>query len=93
MENELKEDLEKKFYKTMTLYFSERWWPTGAFNSINKISNHLETLNKRIEESNKSSEQLASALNRLTFWGVIVAGLGVFTAIANLFLKYMVNIT
>jgi hypothetical protein len=79
-----KEALEKDFYKTLTEYFSVRETPTGFFNTVGGIRDHLETLNKNLEQSNKSSTKLSKALNRLTLWGVIVAIAGVGVALGHL---------
>lgn len=80
-----KEELEKEFFRTMIWQFRQR--PTGFYNQLGLIKEKLETLNTNLESSSKSSEHLATALNRLTFAGVIVAGLGVATAIGHLILE------
>ena len=83
MEDEkTKEELEKEFFRVLTWYFQER--PTGFYQQLGHINGKLGVLNTKLEESSSSSEHLASALNRLTLAGVIVAGLGVATAIGHL---------
>lgn len=86
-EGKSKEELEKKFYETLTNYFSVRSVPTGFFNAVGAIRDHLDTLNKNLEESSKSSTKLSEALNKLTFWGVIVAIAGVLVALGHLVLE------
>ncbi|MBU4321236.1 MAG: hypothetical protein KJ739_09145 [Nitrospinae bacterium] len=78
------EELQKEFYETLTKYFSVRYMPTGFFNTIGKISERLEQLNNNIIESSESSTNLASALNRITFWGILIAGSGVVVALFSL---------
>lgn len=88
------EELQKEFYETLTKYFSVRYTPTGFFNTIGKISERLEQLNNNIKESSESSTKLASALNRITFWGILIVGSGVIVALSSLlfeFFKYLKN--
>jgi len=77
-----KEEVEKEYYQTMIWYFQER--PTGFYKQLGFIKENLEALNTSIEHSSASSEKLANALNRLTLLGIIVASLGVATAIGHL---------
>lgn len=51
----------------------------------------IKRLTKELEKTQKSSENLTKALNRITFWGVVVAGSGVAVGFLSLlfeFLKY-----
>lgn len=80
-----KEELESEFFRTMIWQFSQR--PTGFYNQLGLIKEKLEALNSNLEKSSESSEHLATALNRLTLVGVIVAGLGVAAAIGHLILE------
>ena len=80
-----REEIEKDFFKVMIWYFRER--PTGFYNQLSLIKEKLETLNTSLEHSSNSSEKLATALNRLTLSGVIIAGLGVLVAIGHLILE------
>ena len=77
-------ELEIQFYKTMIGYFSYKDIPTGFFNTVSSMKDQLATLNINIKESSESSSALAKALNNLTFWGVLVAGLGVLVALGGL---------
>ena len=83
-EEKSKEKSEKEFYETLTDYFSKRFIPTGYFNAIGTIRDHLGKLNNNLEEFNKTSTKLSEALNKLTLSGVIVAGSGVLIALAHL---------
>jgi len=84
MEEETSEAVIKKFYKTLTWYFSEKSTPTGVYGTIGAIKDELIKLNKNLETANTSSGKLTKALNRITLAGVIIAGLGVATAIVSL---------
>ena len=77
------EDLKRKFYQTLTWYHSKI--PTGFYVQAGKIADELKALNENLKEASEASSKLASALNTLTRWGVIVASLGVAVAFANLF--------
>jgi hypothetical protein len=72
------------FLDTLTWYFSEKTTPTGFYATIGRIDEKLGNLNKNIEEANKSSEKLTKALNKITLSGVIISGIGILVAIANL---------
>jgi hypothetical protein len=72
------------FLDTLTWYFSEKTTPTGFYATIGRIDEKLGNLNKNIEEANKSSEKLTKALNKITLAGVIISGIGILVAIANL---------
>ena len=79
-----KEEKIDKFLDTLAWYFSEKRWPTGFYSTIGRIDEKLGKLNKNIEEANESSTKLTRALNRITLAGVIIAGLGIIVAVANL---------
>jgi len=81
-ENTSLDDLQKKFYKALTWFFSER--PTGFYKQLGFIKDQLEALNKNLSESSQASGRLATALNKLTCAGVIVTGFGVLLAFAHL---------
>lgn len=49
-------------------------------NSADRLNQSFEKLNENIKKSDESSTKLATALNRLTLWGVIVVGSGIFLA-------------
>jgi hypothetical protein len=91
-ENE--EEIRKKFYKTLQWYFSEKSTPTGVYSTIGTVKDELIKLNANLENANASSGKLTKALNRITLVGVIIAGLGVLTAVASLvftLIKYFAN--
>ena len=79
------DDLQRECFKTLTWYFADR--PTGFYAQLGQIKDQLAMLNERLEESGKASAALTASLNRLTFWGVIVASVGVFVAAGALALE------
>ncbi len=81
------EELQRECFSALTWYFSDR--PTGFYAQLGQVKEQLTTLNERLEESGKASIALTSSLNRLTFWGVIVASLGVLIAGGNLVLEVL----
>jgi hypothetical protein len=83
-----------KFLDNLSWYFSEKTTPSGVCHTIGEIKNNLIKLNENLEKANESSGKLTTALNQITLFGVIIAGLGVLTAILSLgfdFYKYLVN--
>lgn len=78
------EDLQREFYKNLAWYFSKKETPTGLYNTIGAIKEQLIALNANLKDSSDSSDRLAVALNRLTLWGLIVAGSGVMIALGHL---------
>lgn len=58
---------------------------SGVAQQIVWLTKGIEKLNRNIEKTNESSNKLAKALNKITLAGVIIAGIGILTAIANLF--------
>lgn len=82
--NNKEEKIEKFLDQGASYFYHQNYKPTGVFHTIGKISTHLEKLNENLIEANKSSERLTRALNSITFWGVIVAGVGVTVAALNL---------
>jgi|GEM_PF-2067727 hypothetical protein len=90
MENEKEEsleELEKKYYKNLSWYFSEKVFPSGFYNTVGAIRDELNLLNTNLKKSGESSSRLATALNRLTLWGVLVAAIGVLVAVGHLLLQ------
>lgn len=79
------------FLDTLGWYFHQKETPTGAYNAISKISDELEKLNQNLEKADKSSTNLTTALNKITFWGVIVATAGVTAAILNFIFEYILK--
>lgn len=51
--------------------------------SVNKMNGSFHELNNAIKKADKSSTNLSEALNRLTFWGVIIAGTGLIIGLAQ----------
>ncbi len=45
--------------------------------STNRMNGSFERLNKNIEKADESSTKLSKALNRLTFFGVLIAGISI----------------
>lgn len=68
------------------------WWHhqkedyPGMRKAVGDIRDSLQELNTNIKEANESSTKLTSALNEITFWGVIVAGSGILVALAGFIL-------
>lgn len=79
------EELQRECYTALAWYFTER--PTGFYAQLGQVKDQLATLNERLDESGKASIALTTSLNRLTFWGVIVASAGVFIAGGHLVLE------
>jgi hypothetical protein len=68
----------------------------AIFNSGSKTSsqlaylkNQIGRLNTNLEESNESSDKLTRALNKITLWGVIIAGVAAMIAIGNFVLDLL----
>jgi predicted RNase H-like nuclease (RuvC/YqgF family) len=76
-----------KFLDTLAWYFSYKETPTGLYSKIGKIEERIDELNKQLARSSESSEKLTKALNKITLAGVIIAGLGIIVALANLGLE------
>lgn len=51
--------------------------------SANQLNQSFIQLNEAIKKADESSTKLATALNRLTLWGVIIAGSGIFLALTQ----------
>ena len=85
--NEVDDDIQTKFFKTLTWYFGEKQTPTGFFHTVGDIRNKLQELNATINESSKSQDRLTIALNRISLWGVIVAASTLLWSIAEFVLK------
>lgn len=91
---ENKEEKVNKFLDEAASYFHhQNFVPTGVFSTIGKIENHLNKLNENLVAANNSSEKLTEALNRITFWGVVIAGAGVILATISLWFEIYQSIT
>lgn len=86
-ETETLEEVQRQYYKALTWYHSQI--PTGFYNQVGMIKDQLEVLNKNMKDAGEGSGKLASALNRLTLYGVIVAGLGVLVAMGHLVIEVL----
>lgn len=64
---------------------------SGSKNStqVSFLGDKIDKLNKNLEESNASSDKLTKALNKITFAGVVVAGIGVAIGIGNFVLDLL----
>lgn len=83
-----------KFLDTLAWYFSDKNTPTGFYHKVGQIEEKLgkligvgEKLNDNIEATNKSSDKLTAALNKITLAGVVIAGLSLLVALGNLVLE------
>jgi hypothetical protein len=85
--NETLEELKRQYYKALTWYHSQI--PTGFYNQVGMIKDQLEVLNKNMKDAGEASGKLASALNRLTLAGVIVAGFGLLVAAGHLVVEVL----
>ena len=81
------DELKRDYFSKLAWYFAER--PTGFYTQLGQVKDQLITLNARLDESGKASAALTASLNRLTFWGVIVASLGVLVAAGALLLEFV----
>jgi len=68
-------------------YFNEKQTPTGFYATIGRIDEKLGQLISAIKSADESSVKLTKAINNITLAGVIIAGLGLIVAIANLILE------
>jgi len=89
------DELRKKFYATLTWYFSEKTTPTGFYATIGrideklaKLDEKLASLNGNLENLNESSTKLSKALNKITLAGVVISGI----AATILLIKFLVDI-
>ncbi len=57
--------------------------------NIGYLKDQITKLNENLEESNKSSDRLTKALNKITLAGVIIAGIGVLVASGNFVLDLL----
>lgn len=88
--------LQEKFYKTLGGFFSGGTYDNvllGLLDRLNKnvtkSNESLALLNEMIQKADASSTKLSSALNRITFWGALIAGIGVLVAGAGVLLQYI----
>lgn len=72
-----------KFLDTVSWWHHQKENYPGMRKAIGDIRDSLQELNINIKNANESSSKLTFALNKITLWGVIVAGLGILVALAN----------
>ena len=82
-----RDELEEKYFRTMIWYFSEKKDPTGFFYTIGSIRDEIKVLNGNLKNASHSSTKLASALNRLTFFGILIGASGVIVSVVALLYK------
>ena len=88
MENE-ETDLRKNFYKNLSWYFGKKENLKGA---VLLVQDQLEKLNENLKRADESSTLLTKALNKLTLWGIIIAGGSLFVGLCSLIfevIKYL----
>lgn len=84
-----RDELEKRFMRTLIWYHSEKWTPTGFFRSLperaehiaagaEKMATQLAELNKQLDASSKAQGRMAVALNTFTFLLVVVGAVQVY---------------
>ena len=78
------EELQRKAYANLAWYFSEKYFPSNPSSSIEKAVEKIDKLNENLVKSGESSSKLTTALNRITLYGIIIAGIGVLTAVCSL---------
>jgi hypothetical protein len=71
----------EKFLDTLTWHFGVK---TNLRGSINLVRKELERLNDNLRNADESSTRLTQALNRLTLFGVIIAGGSLLVAFVTL---------
>jgi predicted ribosome quality control (RQC) complex YloA/Tae2 family protein len=72
-----------KFLDNLTWYFSTKAIGDSTARAAEKLNTSLKELNDNFKKADESSSNLARALNRLTFWGVLIAAIGVFVSLAQ----------
>lgn len=76
-----------KFLDMAAWFHSTKYVTDHTANAVNKLTDEL-------KEAGRSSDRLTEALNRISFWGVVIAAVGAIIAIANLgfeVFKYFAN--
>lgn len=70
-----------KFLDTVAWWHHEKTDRPGVYKAVGDIRDSLQILNVNIKEANESSTKLTRVLNKITFWGAIIAGVGVVVAL------------
>lgn len=86
-----REDKIDKFLDNLAWFHSEKTEPIGLYSKIGKIEERIDELNKKLTESNDSSDRLTRALNKITLAGIVIAGLGVIISILNFIFQYLIK--
>lgn len=90
MNFEFGKDREEKIDKFLD---AAGWWHhqkedyPGMRKAVGDIRDSLQELNSNIKVANESSTKLTAALNKITLWGVVVAGSGIIVALAAFILE------
>lgn len=75
------EALQRDFYINGVNWFGTR--ESGFIHNVGLIQERIEVLNKNIKEASESSEKLSAAVHKLTKYGTIIAGIGLFVAVIS----------
>ena len=81
-----------KFLDNLGWYFSDKaGQPIGFYSTIGRIEEEIKKFNQNtvefintLSQSQKSSERLTKALNKITLSGVVVASIGILVGFASL---------
>lgn len=82
-----REEKINKFLDIMASYHSYKTEHPAFHRAVGDIRDSLQTLNVNIKEANESSTKLTKALNKITLFGVIIAGSGIVVASASFILE------
>jgi len=74
---ENREEKIDKFLDNLAWYFSTKSMQDLTARAVTKLTEEIKMLDETIKKADESSSKLAGALNRLTFWGVLVAMISV----------------
>ena len=70
-----------KFLDNLAWHFSSKQIQDLTARAVTKLTEEIKVLETTIKKADESSSKLATALNRLTLWGVIVVGTGILAAL------------
>lgn len=80
---ENREEKIDKFLDNLAWHFHTKQAIDYTARATEKLVVKLNELNETVREASVSSGNLTKALNHLTFWGIIIAGVGVLVAFGN----------
>lgn len=89
--SKLRKNNRDKFFDNLAQYFNPENKQDLTSVAVGKLTKEIENLNKAIRKADESSTKLSKALNRLTFWAVIIAGSGVIIAALNFIFQYLIR--